>query len=239
MTAWDSANRKRPPPRHLRNRWRRRRHDQHLDGGGHRRRSVRRSGRQTRKPRGDRPRGQLGRAGGARRGALTPNPMFRRRCLAEVSLAFLFAPRYHPGLARLAPVRRSLPFRTVFNLIGPLCNPASPGYQLIGVPDERHAGFWPQALSRQPHIRAGIRRHRQRRAGRDHARRTNDRPPGRAGAGAANPLGTGGFRASPGRRPARSSLRDAPGERPDADPNPPGRGVAGPRLRDRQHGGGA
>ena len=63
-----------------------------------------------------------------------PEPDVSRRCLAELSIAFLFAPRYHPGLARLAPVRRSLPFRTIFNLIGPLCNPASPGYQLIGVP---------------------------------------------------------------------------------------------------------
>ena len=50
-------------------------------------------------------------------------------------------------------MRRNLPFRTVFNLIGPLCNPASPGYQLIGVPDDRQAGLVAEALSRQPHIR--------------------------------------------------------------------------------------
>ncbi len=85
--------------------------------------------------------------------AVDPEPEVSRLCLAEVSLAFLFAPRYHPGLAWLAPVRRGLPFRTVFNLIGPLCNPASPGYQLIGVPDERQARLVAEALSRQPHIR--------------------------------------------------------------------------------------
>src|SRR5271165_5875675 len=79
-----------------------------------------------------------------------------RRCLSEASLAFLFAPRYHPGLARLAPVRRSLPFRTVFNLIGPLCNPASPGHQLVGVPDDNQAGLLAEVLSRQPHIRRAV-----------------------------------------------------------------------------------
>jgi anthranilate phosphoribosyltransferase len=88
--------------------------------------------------------------------AIDPEPEVSRRCLAEASLAFLFAPRYHPGLSRLAPVRRSLPFRTVFNLIGPLCNPASPGNQLIGVPDDVHAGLLAATLSRQPHIRRAI-----------------------------------------------------------------------------------
>jgi anthranilate phosphoribosyltransferase len=88
--------------------------------------------------------------------AIDPEPEVSRRCLAEASLAFLFAPRYHPGLSRLAPVRRSLPFRTVFNLIGPLCNPAGPGNQLIGVPDDVHAGLLAEALSGQPHIRRAI-----------------------------------------------------------------------------------
>jgi anthranilate phosphoribosyltransferase len=81
------------------------------------------------------------------------DPELSRRSLAEFSLAFLFAPRYHPGMARLAPVRRRLPFRTVFNLIGPLCNPASPPHQLIGVPDDTHAGMVAEVLSRQSHIR--------------------------------------------------------------------------------------
>ena len=79
-----------------------------------------------------------------------------RRSLAEFSLAFLFAPRYHSGLARLAPVRRRLPFRTVFNLIGPLCNPASPPHQVIGVPDDTHAGLVAEVVSRQSHIRKAI-----------------------------------------------------------------------------------
>jgi anthranilate phosphoribosyltransferase len=44
----------------------------------------------------------------------------------------------------------------VFNLIGPLCNPASPGYQLIGVPDPGSADLLAEALSRQSHIRRAI-----------------------------------------------------------------------------------
>ena len=83
---------------------------------------------------------------------IDPEPEISRRCLLETSLAFLFAPRYHPGLAAVAPVRRGLPFRTVFNLIGPLCNPASPAYQLIGVPADTDAEMVATVLSRQPHV---------------------------------------------------------------------------------------
>jgi anthranilate phosphoribosyltransferase len=85
--------------------------------------------------------------------AYDADPDLSRRTLSALSLAFLFAPRYHPGLARLAPVRRRLPFRTVFNLIGPLCNPASPPHQLVGVPNDAHAGLLAEVLSRRGHLR--------------------------------------------------------------------------------------
>jgi anthranilate phosphoribosyltransferase len=85
-----------------------------------------------------------------------PEPGVSRKCLADASIAFLFAPRYHPGLVRLAPVRRNLPFRTVFNLIGPLCNPASPAHQIIGVPDDSQAGLLANALARQPQLQRAI-----------------------------------------------------------------------------------
>ena len=55
------------------------------------------------------------------------------RSLAEMNIAFLFAPQYHPALAPLAPIRRVLGRRTIFNLLGPLCNPARVERQLIGV----------------------------------------------------------------------------------------------------------
>jgi anthranilate phosphoribosyltransferase len=61
------------------------------------------------------------------------------RCLDQLGIAFLFAPRFHPALRHAAQARKALPFPTVFNLIGPLANPALPDYQLIGVASERAA----------------------------------------------------------------------------------------------------
>ncbi|ETW82264.1 hypothetical protein HETIRDRAFT_239495, partial [Heterobasidion irregulare TC 32-1] len=55
--------------------------------------------------------------------------------LRTLPFRFLLAPHYHPALALLAPARRALSFRTLFNLLGPLLNPASPPYTLIGVAD--------------------------------------------------------------------------------------------------------
>jgi len=55
------------------------------------------------------------------------------RCLVEVGIAFLFAPRLHPAMARVAGPRRELGVRTIFNLIGPLANPAGVHHQVVGV----------------------------------------------------------------------------------------------------------
>nr|ODN96159.1 anthranilate phosphoribosyltransferase [Cryptococcus depauperatus CBS 7855] len=46
---------------------------------------------------------------------------------------FLFAPHYHPSLAHIAPIRRSLNFRTIFNILGPLINPSKPQRMVLGV----------------------------------------------------------------------------------------------------------
>ena len=54
--------------------------------------------------------------------------------LSDLGIAFLFAQTHHPALARIAPIRKSLGRRTIFNLIGPLANPAGVTGQLIGVP---------------------------------------------------------------------------------------------------------
>nr|WP_255696681.1 anthranilate phosphoribosyltransferase [Sandaracinobacteroides sayramensis] len=53
--------------------------------------------------------------------------------LHEIGVTFLFAQRHHPALARVAPVRRALGRRTIFNLLGPLANPAGVPRQMIGV----------------------------------------------------------------------------------------------------------
>lgn len=53
--------------------------------------------------------------------------------LADLGIAFLFAQKYHPALGRIAPIRKELGRRTIFNLLGPLCNPAGVKRQLVGV----------------------------------------------------------------------------------------------------------
>jgi anthranilate phosphoribosyltransferase len=53
--------------------------------------------------------------------------------LGDLGIAFLFAQKHHPALVRLAPIRRSIQRRTIFNLTGPACNPAGVKRQLIGV----------------------------------------------------------------------------------------------------------
>lgn len=62
-----------------------------------------------------------------------------KRCvelLNEVGMCFFFAQLYHSSMKYVGPIRRELGFRTVFNILGPLTNPASPSMQLLGVYDE-------------------------------------------------------------------------------------------------------
>ena len=66
--------------------------------------------------------------------------------LQEVGITFLFAPGWHPALKVVAPLRRTLKVRTVFNLLGPLVNPLRPTGQLIGVSDAAIVQTIAQAL---------------------------------------------------------------------------------------------
>jgi anthranilate phosphoribosyltransferase len=74
---------------------------------------------------------------------VAPPPSVAERCLADVGIAFLFAPAHHPALAKLRDLRRSIGRPTVFNLVGPLCNPAGATVQVIGV--GRDDARWPVA----------------------------------------------------------------------------------------------
>ncbi|MCL4395244.1 MAG: anthranilate phosphoribosyltransferase [Chloroflexi bacterium] len=58
-------------------------------------------------------------------------------CIDEVGIGFLFAQRLHPAMKNVAPVRKELGIRTVFNILGPLTNPARTPAQIVGVYDER------------------------------------------------------------------------------------------------------
>jgi anthranilate phosphoribosyltransferase len=60
-------------------------------------------------------------------------PELAVECLRETGFVFLFAPLYHPAMKALGPLRRALGFRTIFNLCGPLTNPAAARAQVIGV----------------------------------------------------------------------------------------------------------
>ena len=69
------------------------------------------------------------------------------RCAAEAGIAFCFAPVFHPALRHAAAPRRELGVATVFNFLGPLCNPARPSAQTVGVFDARMAGVMAQVLA--------------------------------------------------------------------------------------------
>jgi anthranilate phosphoribosyltransferase len=77
-------------------------------------------------------------------------------CLEALGFTFLFAPAYHPAMKAVAPVRAALGVRTVFNLLGPLTNPASPPYQLIGAFSRDAARLMAETLSGMPIERAFV-----------------------------------------------------------------------------------
>ena len=77
-------------------------------------------------------------------------------CLEQTGFTFLFAPHYHPAMKHIAPVRQALGVRTVFNVLGPLVNPAEPPYHVIGAASETLAELMAQALAEMPIERAFV-----------------------------------------------------------------------------------
>ena len=75
------------------------------------------------------------------------------RCIDEVGIGFMFAPVFHPSFRFAGVPRRELGLRTVFNVLGPLCNPAGARYQALGVADAAMAGKMAEVL-----VRLGVER---------------------------------------------------------------------------------
>ena len=79
-----------------------------------------------------------------------------QRCLQEAGIGFLFAPAHHPAMKYVAPVRAKLATRSIFNLLGPLCNPAGARRQLLGVFSKEWLPMIAQALGNLGSERAWV-----------------------------------------------------------------------------------
>ena len=84
--------------------------------------------------------------------ALTPDGV--RRCVEEAGIGFMFAPAFHPAMRHVAAPRSELGIRTVFNVLGPLANPASVRHQALGTGDPALAAMMAQVLQKLGHRRA-------------------------------------------------------------------------------------
>ena len=80
--------------------------------------------------------------------SISLSPAQIARCIAEVGVGFMFAPNHHPAMKNVAPVRKELGVRTMFNILGPLTNPASAPNILMGVFHEDLVGIQVRALQR-------------------------------------------------------------------------------------------
>ncbi|MGD0078485.1 MAG: anthranilate phosphoribosyltransferase [Sedimentisphaerales bacterium] len=69
------------------------------------------------------------------------------RCIKEAGIGFMFAPKFHPAMKHVQPVRKALGFRTVFNILGPLANPANASAQVMGVPEQNLMPVVAEALN--------------------------------------------------------------------------------------------
>ena len=79
---------------------------------------------------------------------MTLTPEAIARCIADTGIGFMFAPNHHPAMKNVAPVRRELGVRTIFNILGPLTNPADAPHILMGVFHPDLVGIQVRALQR-------------------------------------------------------------------------------------------
>ena len=88
-----------------------------------------------------------------------PLPLHEEQAVAllqATNFTFLFAPAYHPAMKAVVPIRGALSVRTVFNVLGPLTNPAAPPFQLIGAYSKEAAKLMADALAGMPIDRAFV-----------------------------------------------------------------------------------
>lgn len=78
---------------------------------------------------------------------LASDPEKVKAILEQTGFVFLFAPFFHPAMKNIAPIRQALGVRTVFNILGPLTNPAQPNYYLLGAFSSEMAKLMAEALS--------------------------------------------------------------------------------------------
>ena len=71
-----------------------------------------------------------------------------KRCVEETNFGFMFAPMHHPATKRVVPIRKQLGIRTIFNFLGPLSNPMSASYQVMGVSSLEMLPIIAEALNR-------------------------------------------------------------------------------------------
>jgi anthranilate phosphoribosyltransferase len=80
--------------------------------------------------------------------ALTLSPAAISQCIADTGIGFMFAPNHHPAMKNVAPVRKELGVRTIFNILGPLTNPADAPNILMGVFHPDLVGIQVRAMQR-------------------------------------------------------------------------------------------
>ncbi len=85
--------------------------------------------------------------------ALPGDPQVAADCLAHTGFTFLFAQVFHPAMKHIAPVRTAMGVRTVFNILGPLTNPAAPPFGVIGAYNSKMAQLMAQSLAGMAHIK--------------------------------------------------------------------------------------